>query len=127
MAAHPGEYWASAEVTERFMKTKLCLAESTSSPCDSPIIRAHTIPRAQMRRIAVNGHVYAIHPSAGNMMKNKGKFVAELLGINEFSVLYCFCRKSDNDIFSDLEDHPLHIFPSTDRSFALSSDWCRAL
>jgi hypothetical protein len=104
---HLAEYFSSANVQERILKTKLCLAESPTDPCDSRIVQAHTIPRSQLRQIAVNGHVYAMRATAGDLMRNDGQIVAGKVGINKFSVLNCFCAKHDNDLFTRIEDEQL--------------------
>jgi hypothetical protein len=105
------EFWATAEAHDRILNTKLCLAGSQNSTCDSPIIRAHTIPRSQLRRIALQGHVYTASYSMANLNRNDGALVASRVGINQFSVLNCFCANHDKAIFSDLEDRPLVYSP----------------
>jgi hypothetical protein len=107
MRTHDPDYWAAVARHERIRKTKLCLAESDTKACSSPIIRAHTIPRAQLRRISVAGHVWAMSGSAGDLEKNEGRLTAREFGINKFSVLNCFCAEHDNSIFSALEDREI--------------------
>jgi hypothetical protein len=107
MKTHDAEYWAAVTIHERIRKTKLCLAETDTKPCSSPIIRAHTIPRAQLRKIAVAGHVCAISGSPADLEKNDGRLAIREFGISNFSVLNCFCAEHDNSIFSNVEDREL--------------------
>ena len=111
MAIRSREFWATVEAYNRILKTKLCLAEPLETGCSSPIIKAHTIPRSQLRQIAVDSHVYTAALSLGDMNQNDGQLAAKRIGINEFSVLNCFCADHDKTIFADLEDQPLTYSP----------------
>jgi hypothetical protein len=104
---HLAEFWANAETHQRIFKTKLCMAESPTDACDARIVQAHTIPRSQLRQIAVDGHVYSMSASPSDLVQNDGLITAKKIGINKFSVLNCFCAKHDNDLFSPIEDEPL--------------------
>lgn len=105
------DFWSFASAFERFLKHKLCLAEDIANPCDSPIIEAHTIPRSQLRKIADGGHVYSFDNSLHQMKRSGGKIAIKKFGVSQFSVLNCFCRKHDNEIFVDVEDVPLVFSP----------------
>jgi hypothetical protein len=107
MKTHDADYWAAVAIHERIRKTKLCLAESDAKPCSSQIIRAHTIPRAQLRKMAVAGHVCALSGSPADLEKNDGRLSAREFGINNFSILNCFCAEHDNSIFSNIEDREI--------------------
>ncbi len=104
----PADYWTTAEVMRGIFETKVCLAK-THSPdaCKGKIISAHTIPRSQLRKIATDGHVYAVAATASDLARDDGKLSAKQYGINEFSVLNCFCATHDNKIFARVEDDPL--------------------
>ncbi len=108
---HLAEYWANAEVQQKLFKTKLCMAASPTNPCHRRIVQAHTIPRAQLRQIAVDGHVYAVSAGPSDLMRNDGQFTASEIGINKFSVLNCFCAKHDKNLFAPIEDDPLVFSP----------------
>jgi hypothetical protein len=104
----PADYWTTAEVMKEIFETKLCLAKSHSpDPCGGKIIGAHTIPRSQMQQIATDGHVYAIHATAGDLARNDGELTAKKIGIGKFSVLNAFCATHDNNVFKHVEDEPL--------------------
>jgi hypothetical protein len=104
----PADYWSTAEVMQGLFKTKLCLAKRHSPDgCGNSIVAAHTIPRSQLRQIAVDGHVYAVAASAADLARNDGTLTAKKYGIGKFSVLNCFCNTHDNSIFTHIEDDPL--------------------
>ncbi len=105
------EFWSLAATFNRFLKYKLCLAEEEGDLCNSPIIQAHTIPRSQMRGIAIDGHVYSFDTSLAQLERSGGKIAIKKFGIGQFSVLNCFCRRHDNAIFVDIEDVPLTFSP----------------
>jgi hypothetical protein len=122
---HLAEYWANAEVQQKILKTKLCMAESTADPCASRIVHAHTIPRSQMQQIATDGHVYAMSAGPADLMRNDGRLVAKEIGINKFSVLNCFCAKNDNDLFAPIEDEPLVFHPKQLAYRTIASEFYR--
>ena len=105
------EFWSFAAAFNRFLKHKLCLAEEEGDPCNSPIIQAHTIPRSQMRRIAIDSHVYSFDTSLAQLERSDGKIAIKRFGIGQFSVLNCFCGRHDKAIFADVEDVPLTFSP----------------
>jgi hypothetical protein len=111
MSTSEADFWTLAATHQRFLKHKLCLAEKESDPCRSPIIKAHTIPRSQMSKIAEAGHVYSFDASMPQLEKSGGKIAIKKFGIGQFSVLNCFCARHDNQIFSDIEDIPLTFSP----------------
>jgi hypothetical protein len=104
-------FWSFASTFQRFLKHKLCLAENSSDPCNSPIVEAHTIPRSQLRKIAEGGHVYSFDNSLSQLERSGGKIAIKKFGVGQFSVLNCFCRRHDNEIFVDIEDGPLVFSP----------------
>jgi hypothetical protein len=63
------EFWVSAAVHRQISETKLCLASSEPDPCSGPIVRAHTIPRSQLQKLAVEGHVYCVRSSVEEILK----------------------------------------------------------
>ena len=108
----PADYWTNAEVMKGVFETKVCLAK-THSPdaCDGKIIAAHTIPRSQLRKIAEDGHVYAVAASLADLARSDGKLTAKKFGVGQFSVLNCFCASHDKKIFAQVEDNPLVFDP----------------
>jgi hypothetical protein len=108
---HVAEYWANAAVQQKLCTTKMCMAASPADPCDSRIVHAHTVPRSQLQKIAVEGHVYSFADGPADLMRNQGEIVAKKFGVNKFSTLNCFCAKHDNDLFAPIEDEPLTFTP----------------
>lgn len=108
MVELPNDYWTTAEVMKDIFETKVCLAK-THSPdaCDGGIIRAHTIPKSQMQKIATDGHVHAMRYTAADLAKNDGAITAKKVGVGTFSVLNSFCARHDNSLFKHVEDDPL--------------------
>lgn len=104
----PPELWAFAERHHRFFKTKECIARATESPCRGPIVRAHIIPRAQLRQIASNGHILAVPSALPAVIKmQRIGFEVDEIGIGEFSTMNCFCAGHDKALFAPIEDVPL--------------------
>lgn len=107
LVVHPAEFWAAAETIARINRHKLCLAESRGD-CHGQIVEAHTIPRSQLAKIAIDGHVYGICATAGDLLKNQGHYSVERRGIGQFSVLNFFCAKHDRQLFLHLENDDLN-------------------
>jgi hypothetical protein len=110
--ANPSDYWNAMALVKKTFETKLCLAQHQSPyACEGQIIRAHTVPRSQLRRIDVEGHVYAVEVNAADVARTKGAYPTRKVGINQFSVFNCFCAKHDQVLFTHLENDAL-IFDS---------------
>jgi hypothetical protein len=108
MVELPSDYWTTAEVMKDIFETKVCLAKSHSpDACDGAIIRAHTIPKSQLQKIATDGHVYAMRFTATDLARNDGAITAKKAGVGTFSVLNSFCASHDNNVFKQVEDAPL--------------------
>src|SRR5215471_8024748 len=106
--AKPGDFWNARALAKKTFETKLCLAQHGSSyACEGKIIRAHTVPRSQLRRIDVEGHVYAVEVTAADVGRTKGTWPARRVGINQFTVFNCFCAKHDQVLFAPLENDAL--------------------
>jgi hypothetical protein len=104
----PNDYWTTAEVMKEIFETRVCLAK-THSPdaCNGTIIKAHTIPKSQLQKIATDGHVYAMRFTAADLARNDGALTAKKVGVGTFSVLNSFCATHDNNVFKYIEDDPL--------------------
>ncbi|UVO32304.1 hypothetical protein [Bradyrhizobium arachidis] len=108
----PPEAWSFAERHQRFFKFKQCLAAGDQSPCEGQIVRAHIIPRFQLKQIAKSGHIVAVPTSLLAIMKmQRTGFEAQEIGVGEFSTMNCFCAGHDKALFAPVEDAPL-IFSS---------------
>jgi hypothetical protein len=76
--------------------------------CSKKIINAHTVSKsANLKKLAVNGHVYGFRPSLQALIKGGGKLAPELIGINSASTFTGFCAHHDKSIFSEIEDEPM--------------------
>jgi hypothetical protein len=106
----PAEFWAGTETLKKIFKRKLCLAAARGD-CDGHIVQAHTIPRSQLQRIAVNGHVYCVRGTPADLLKSGGLVTIGTKGIGEFSILNCFCEKHDREVFTHIENDELTFDP----------------
>jgi hypothetical protein len=101
--SHDPEFWATAATIKTFTERRLCIAKSDADPCEGPIIRAHTVPRSQLQKIAADGHVYAMQGDLPTFQKTGGQVEIVKRGIGNFSVLNCFCEKHDRELFACVE------------------------
>ena len=74
--------------------------------CTGTFAKAHTVPRASLRRIAARGHVFSFVPNAYNLVRHGPKFPPQRLGVNRASTFTGFCSKHDDAIFAPLEKTP---------------------
>ena len=104
----PPQLWSFTERHQRFFKAKECLAARKDSPCGGRIVRAHIIPRSQLRQIARSGRIVAVPTSLLAVMRmQRTGFEAEEIGVGEFSTVNCFCADHDKTLFAPIEDAPL--------------------
>lgn len=98
---------AAAELIERFRKrfsTKVCMAPLTDH--EPPIVSAHTLSvEAMLRKIAVDGHVYA-PGQPKRLAKDTFPIEVQRRGIRDVSVFNGFCSKHDRELFACLETEP---------------------
>lgn len=113
MASIPPEKWIFARRYQRILESKECLADLHGrGNCGGKIVRAHVIPRSQLRHVADGGQVHAVPTRFSTIMQmHHSAFEARDIGIGEFSVLNCFCMRHDKTIFAPLEDRPLVFSP----------------
>ena len=104
----PPQLCSFTERHRRFFKTKECLAACDHSLCGGRIIRAHIIPRCQLREIARRGHIVVVPTSLLAITRmQRTKFEAKEIGVGEFSTMNCFCADHDKTLFAPIEDAPL--------------------
>jgi hypothetical protein len=103
---HPAEFWAATDTLKRIQKRKLCLAAGRGD-CEGKIVEAHTIPRSQLQKIAVNGHVYHMRATPADILANNGLLAVGERGVGDFSVLNFFCAQHDRQLFSCIENDEL--------------------
>ena len=70
------------------------------------MIRAHTVPKASLRRISREGHVYALVHGFSNLDRHGGRPIPELEGINWASTFSGFCAHHDDVLFRPVEKTP---------------------
>lgn len=100
----PVKPWEASKRFRQAYSTKTCLAPDIwKNKCRGKISSAHTVPKASLKQIARNGHVYSFKPSLETLRENQGQLVPELLGINRASTFTGFCTRHDNAIFAPLE------------------------
>ena len=108
----PPHAWAFTKRHQRFFKAKECMATRAHSPCGGRIVRAHIIPRSQLRQIARSGHVVAVPTSLLALTRmQRTAFEVEEIGVGEYSTLNCFCAGHDKVLFAPIEDAPLTFAP----------------
>ena len=72
-------------------ETKVCLAKTHSlDACNGAIIKAHTTPKSQLKKIATDGHVYAMRFTAADLARNDGAVTAQKIGAVSKSQLVAF-------------------------------------
>jgi len=106
--AIPPQLWSFTKKHQRVFETKECLATWDQSACHGAVVRAHIIPRSQLRQIAHGGRVVAVPTRLLAVMKmQQTAFEATEIGVGEFSTMNCFCASHDKTIFAPVEDAPL--------------------
>lgn len=94
------------EASKRLERRVCSHPDAGSATCSGKIIRAHTVQRAGLERIAENSLVYAYPTGFGAMVSNKGVIAPQTRGINQASTFTGFCGKHDSDTFAPIEDQP---------------------
>jgi len=102
---------------ERRARGRRCLHEADGT-CRAAVIQAHTVQRALLEKIAVDGHVYGFTPGLGSFLNSDGNLVPTKVGLSKASTFTGFCGPHDKKIFAPIEDHP--IFPTKEHAFLLS-------
>jgi hypothetical protein len=104
----PPQLWSFTERHQRIFEARECLAAGDRSPCSGRVVRAHIIPRSQLRQIARRGHIIAVPASLPAIMRmQRTGFETKEIGIGDFSTMNCFCANHDKTLFAPIEDVPL--------------------
>ena len=101
--------------------------------CLGKIIKAHTISKCLgLSDLAIKGRVLGLpqKPNLFEYHKNGGKLEILEMGVNEASVLQCFCAKHDREIFSPIENEDF--IASPEQCFllayrALINEWYKSV
>lgn len=93
------------KAAKKAFSKEYCLHPDTSE-CDGSIVRAHTISRFMLRKIAPDAHVYTF-PLWGdyfNQQKRGEEISLIKRGINQVSTFTGFCAYHDKSLFAPIED-----------------------
>ncbi len=88
--------------------------DNIRTECSGKIIKAHTISKCLgLSDLAIDGRVLGLpqKPNLFELHKNGGKSEILEMGVNEASVLQCFCTKHDREIFSPIENEDFIVSP----------------
>ncbi|MYD93600.1 MAG: hypothetical protein F4Y02_07905 [Chloroflexi bacterium] len=100
-------FFNEAKALQRAMSVDRCSAPpGHPQKCSSTFAKAHTVPRASLKRIAANGHIFSFVPNATNLERHGPKFPPQRWGINRASTFTGFCSNHDDAIFAPLEKTP---------------------
>lgn len=95
---------ASKAFKKAFSKQKCSCPDSFQDRCAAKIVNAHTVPKSSsLKAIAKDGHVYGSKFTFDQFVRNGGKIVPELVGINKASTFTGFCKIHDKEIFAPIE------------------------
>lgn len=89
-------------------KTCLC-PDGWKTNCDGAIVKAHTVSKKMLKKIADSGHVYGLVKDLGALVRNDGQLIFEKIGIQKASTFTGFCEKHDREIFKPIENKPFVI------------------
>jgi len=110
--------WDAVDANRKAFQQKKCFASNSGlGACNGSIVKAHSISRANLRKIAKSGTVIHYNSRILKMNKNNSKPSAEKIGIGKASVFYGFCEKHDRNLFSCIENE----------SFSGRPDQCLAI
>lgn len=99
------KFWEAAKTFKKSFSTKDCLVpDKYRSECSGKIIQAHSVAKCWLGKIAKDSHVYGFNPGIHSLLRNHGKVIPELIGINNASTFTGFCSAHDKSIFSKIED-----------------------
>lgn len=110
------------EAEKRARNRKLCLhPDAQDSECEGDIVKAHTVQRAGLAKIAEDGHVHTFVQDVSLLRSGGGKrhaIVPRRVGIGSASTFTGFCEKHDNDTFRPIEDEDIEC--SNEHAFLLA-------
>lgn len=86
--------------------------------CRGSIIKAHSLQRALLEKIARQGHVIRWNYHLPSLIKNQGNIVADRIGIRDASTFTGFCSLHDDSTFATIEKSP--IVPSNDHALLIA-------
>ena len=101
-------YELDKELKNSFGEKRCMSPDSLHNECSTRIINAHTISKsANLKKIAVKGHVYSFEKSIQALERNKEGFPIKKIGVNNASIFNGFCSKHDKELFAIIEDEEM--------------------
>lgn len=95
------EFFKREKITAR---KKMCMHFDAGIGCNE-IIKAHSIQnKNSLSAISIDGHVYQVDM---NKINQSHKFDYKLVGIKKASTFSGFCKKHDNSLFEQIDNHNL--------------------
>lgn len=118
---------------QKKLDIKYCsVPEKMRVECSGKIIKAHTISKCLgLSNLAIGGKVFGLpKPNLIEFNKNKGQVEIIEMGIQQASVLQCFCAKHDRELFSPIENEDFIV--SSEQCFllayrALINEWYKSV
>ncbi len=98
----------SIKAFHKAQRRKVCFhPEASPEECRGDIVKAHTVPRDLLRKIARDGQVYGFPTDFGAIVSAHGVLRPALMGIGKASTFTGFCAKHDDQLFGDIEKSPI--------------------
>lgn len=110
--------WEHMRRLREAFQERHCLHFDAPRGCSGKVIRAHTVQRASLARIARAGHVQKLSLDLGRMLKNGGQAEVQNVGLREASTFTGFCAAHDSELFRPVEVH--EISPTAEQAFLLA-------
>jgi hypothetical protein len=104
--AHSSRFQAA--VRRRFAEKHCLHPAAAAGICGGGIVRAHTVQRSSLQRIARVGHVYRLSADLRVLDQSGGIPSAELVGVNRASTFNGLCARHDDQTFAPIEKRPFH-------------------
>lgn len=112
----PGEV---IDATSRIHGRKLCLyPDEPLSRCHGGIVKAHSIQRALLEKIAHKGHLIRWNHHLASLLKHNGQLRPDKIGLNDASTFTGLCSFHDNSVFAPVEKSPIR--PGNDHALLLA-------
>lgn len=94
----------SISAFRKVQRRKVCMhPDGSAETCSGNIVRAHTVQRAMLEKIARRGHVYGFPLDLGAFYSSQGIPPPKLVGVNDASTFTGFCQKHDTELFRPIE------------------------
>lgn len=88
------------------VKRKYCLHPNAPDDCSGNIVRAHTVQKSLLKKIAHKKHVYALD---FDLTSQQSPITMVKRGVNRASTFTGYCSFHDNELFRPIEDDHLQL------------------